>query len=176
VTANPHLCGLAPSSGKRDSAAKRACPALLSQGAGLLGFCTSVSATQRGGVSLSAASPDWLALATASRKALGPKTRFAKTAVSSRRARSDSAASAIAIQTRCPSWSLAAEQLSAFSRAENPLAMIRWNPCGAIDAKEEPTMRLQKFTKEQMASLINNGFEIVVDHVAASRPMGMKKQ
>jgi hypothetical protein len=28
-------------------------------------------------------------------------------------------------------------------------------------------MRLQKFTKEQMASLINNGFEIVVDQESA---------
>ena len=28
-------------------------------------------------------------------------------------------------------------------------------------------MRLKKFTKEQMASLINNGFEIVVDQESA---------
>ena len=28
-------------------------------------------------------------------------------------------------------------------------------------------MRLQKFTKEQMTSLINNGFEIVVDQESA---------
>jgi flagellar motor switch protein FliM len=47
---------------------------------------------------------------------------------------------------------------------ETHLAEELWNT--SVDLAvvlEEQTMRLKKFTKEQMASLINNGFEIVVD-------------